>query len=417
MLLRFAATNHLSIRDRQELSLVSSSLSDRRDGLIECASSPSGTVLPAVLVYGANASGKSNLVDAIRAMREMVLFSHTTVGPEGGIPARQHFRLDRTSDATPSTYEIDLVVDGVRHHYGFEATKRAFVGEWLMDYPSGRARTLFEREGSDFRFGRALKGRNRLIADLTRANSLFLSAAAQQDHEQLSPVFAYFAGIEGVGGWSISGRFASELLAEEELDPRVLEFLGRADTGVVDYRQRVMELSETEKELMGRLSQLGVQTPPENVPLIELAHRGPQGDVYLELERESAGTRRLLVVLSQLFDALDSGMPLVVDELDVSLHTQASLALVELFCSTRTNPHGAQLIGTVHDTNLLDARVLRRDQIWFAEKSTEGATVIYPLSDIHTRKGDNLERGYLQERYGATPRRLKADSFARASGE
>ena len=274
---------------------------------------------------------------------------------------------------------------------------------------------LFEREGSDFRFGRALKGRNRLIADLTRANSLFLSAAAQQDHEQLSAVYAYIAGIGGVGGWSISGRFASELLGEKELDPRVVEFLGRADTGVVDYRQRVIELSDT--ELMGKLSQLGVQTPPEKVPLIELAHRGPQGDVYLELERESAGTRRLLVVLSQLFDALDSGMPLVVDELDVSLHTQASLALVELFCSPRTNPNGAQLIATVHDTNLLDAPILRRDQIWFAEKSTEGATVVYPLTDIRTRKGDNLERGYLQERYGATPRHLRADTFARASEE
>ncbi|MDE0006671.1 MAG: AAA family ATPase [Gammaproteobacteria bacterium] len=196
-----------------------------------------------------------------------------------------------------------------------------------------------------------------------------------------------------------------------------MEFLGRADTGVVDYRQRVIELSDTDKELMGKLSQLGVQTPPEKVPLIELAHRGPQGDVYLELERESAGTRRLLVVLSQLFDALDSGMPLVVDELDVSLHTQASLALVELFCSPRTNPNGAQLIATVHDTNLLDAPILRRDQIWFAEKSTEGATVVYPLTDIRTRKGDNLERGYLQERYGATPRHLRADTFARASEE
>lgn len=417
MLLRLAVTNHLSIRDRQELSLVSSSLSDPKDGLIACAPSPSGTVLPAVLLYGANASGKSNFVDAIRAMREMILFSHTTVGPEGGVPARQPFRLEPASDGMPSIFEIDLILDGIRHHYGFEATGRAFVGEWLMDYPSGRARMLFEREGSDFRFGRALKGRNRLIADLTRANSLFLSAAAQQDHEQLSPVFAYFAGIGGVPGWSISGRHASDLLAEEELDPRVVEFLNQADTGVVDYRQRVMDLSQTDKELMGKLSQLGVGTPPENMPLIELAHRGSQGDVYLELERESAGTRRLLIVLNQLFAALDSGMPLVVDELDGSLHTQASLALVGLFCSPRTNPLGAQLIATVHDTNLLSAPVLRRDQIWFAEKTAEGATVTYPLSDIRTRKGDNVERGYLQDRYGATPRHLRTDAFARALGE
>ena len=224
-------------------------------------------------------------------------------------------------------------------------------------------------------------------------------------------MFSYFLNINGVGGWTISASLTSDVLAEDELDQRTLDFLGEADTGVVDYRQVVEELTESSLELMSKLSALGVRTPPERRSRIQLAHRGSENDVYFELERESAGTRRLLLILTRLFESLDSGSALVVDELDLSLHTEASQALLSLFCSPSTNPAGAQLICTTHDTNLLEAPMLRRDQVWFAEKE-DGATRIYPLTDIRTRKGDNLERGYLQHRYGATPRGLRTTSSA-----
>ena len=413
MLLRFVVANHLSIRDRQELSLVASALSDTEDGLIDCASSPSGSVLPAIVIYGANASGKSNIVDAIHTMRQMVLGSHEAGKPAAGVAQRQHFRLDSASAASPSHFEMDFMLGDVRHHYGFEATDKEFVSEWLFDYPSGRRRTLFERNGGEFRFGRALKGRNRILADLTRENSLFLSAAAQNGHEKLTSVFSYFLKMNGVRGHTISGLLASNILTKEgELDQRVLDFLDEADTGVVDYRQVEKELSESTRELMSKFSALvDLPAPPERRSHIELAHRGSEKDVYFDLERESAGTRRLLLILTRLFESLDSGSPLVVDELDLSLHTAASQALLSLFCSPNTNPSGAQLIATIHDTNLLDAPMLRRDQVWFAEKE-DGATRTYPLTDIRTRKGDNLERGYLQHRFGATPRRLRPTSSA-----
>ena len=121
------------------------------------------------------------------------------------------------------------------------------------------------------------------------------------------------------------------------------------------------------------------------------------------MERESAGTRRLLIVLGLAYQALDGGLTLCVDELDASLHTQASEAVLQLFCSQESNPKGAQLIATTHDANLLKSSVLRRDQIWFTEKDSEGATHLYPLTDIRTRKGDDIRRGYLQGRYGAVP--------------
>lgn len=412
MLLRFAVTNHLSIRDRQELSLVASSLSDQGDGLIHSTLSPSGSVLPAVVVYGANASGKSNLVDALHTMREMILRSYSDEAPGGGVSARHHFRLDSASVSAPSCFEADFVLNGVRHHYGFEATDKAFVTEWLRDYPAGRPRNLFDRRGGEFQFGRSLKGRNRVIADLTRDNCLFLSAAAQNGHEKLTAVHSYFHAVDGVIGTGFSGRAASTI-PDKPLDDRVLKFLDKVATGVVGHRYVEVTLSENDRQLMSKLAELGVETPPERMSLLELAHRNADGDqVYFELERESAGTRRLVVLLVRVFAALDSGTPLVVDELDASLHTAAAQALLDLFCARETNPRGAQLIATVHDANLLDTPSLRRDQVWFAEKTRDGATRTYPLTDIRTRKGDNLRRGYLQRRYGAAPREVSASDLA-----
>lgn len=412
MLLRFAVSNHLSIRDRQELSLVASSLSDRTDGLIRTGLSAAGSVLPAVVIYGANASGKSNLVDALRTMREIVLRSYSDEAPDGGVSARRHFRLDNSSESAPSCFEADFVLEGVRHHYGFEATDKTIAAEWLQDYPAGRPRVLFERRGTEFAFGRSLRGRNRVIADLTRDNCLFLSAAAQNGHEKLTSVHGYFARIGGVIGTAFSGRHAATA-ANHGLDRRALKFLDDTDSGIVGHRVREVTASDSERELLSKLAELGVKTPAERMSLLELAHRSASGEeVYFEFERESAGTRRLVVVLAHVFAALDAGTLLVVDELDASLHTAASQALLGLFSTHETNPHGAQLIATVHDTNLLDTPALRRDQVWFAEKSRDGATRTYPLTDIRTRKGDNLRRGYLQRRYGAAPRQAVHSALA-----
>ena len=383
MLLRFGVSNHLSIRDLQELSFVASSLKDSSDGLIDCAAAPSGSVLPAVVIYGANASGKSNLVDAMAAMREMVLRSHTKGEPGGGVPCRP-FSLEGDYSQKPSRFEIDFVLDGVRHHYGFEASEKAFVSERLYVFPKSHRRTLFEREGGEFRFGRELSGLNNLIAKLTRPNSLYLSAAAQNDHKQLSRVFEYFRSVQGIRGISVPGEMASAQLPEEGPHRRVIDFLGEAGTGIVDFRRKL--------------------DVPRNEISIELAHRSRDGgNVYLELDRESAGTRRLLILLDRAFRALDEGALLCIDELDAGLHTQAAEEVLRLFCSPQTNSNGAQLLATTHDTNLMKSSVLRRDQLWFTQKDVWGATEIYPLTDIRTRQGDNLAKGYLQGRYGATP--------------
>ena len=380
MLLRFSVSNHRSIRDQQELLFSASGPEDRSNGLIPCSAAPGGAVLPLAVIYGANASGKSNLLEALRFMRSMVLDSHNKGEPGGGVPVRS-FKLDSASRHSPSRFEIDFVVDGVRHHYGFEASEKAFEQEWLYVFPGVRPQLWFERTGDEFRFGRELKGRNRVIEALTRPNSLFVSAGAQNDHAQLSRVFGYFQSIGGgVQASATTGATMSDLLPTgDDLDRRVVDFLHEISTGVVDHRENRKELPAEVREFKGQLAAfirdtlgsdaVGSDTDDDQFVTIELGHRAHGGDViYFELEAESAGTRRLLVVLSSAFAALDAGTLLCVDEINASLHTQASEAVIRLFGSRKHNPNGAQLIATTHDTNLLASPLLRKDGLFSSVK-------------------------------------------------
>lgn len=384
MLLRFGVGNYLSFCDRQELSFATSSLKDRRDGLIACEAVPNGSVVPAAVIYGANASGKTNFVKALWAMRQMILRSHSPGEPGKGIP-RHAFRLEPDCLKAPSRFDIDFVVEEVRYHYGFELTDDAVTAEWLYAFPKSYRRTMFERSGNKLDFGRWLRGRNKSIARLTKPNGLFFSTAVQNGHDQLSKLYDFFQSMVFVRSRSVFDSEVCLRLAEDGLDRRVTSFLDSMNTGVVGYRKREEEI-------------------PDEFPFIELAHRIEHGEsVYFDLGLESAGTRRLLIVLGQAYRALDRGSVLCVDELDASLHTYASEAVLKLFCTSQENYGGAQLVATTHDTHLMKSASLRRDQFWFAEKTHKGATEIYPLTDIRTRKGDNLELGYLQGRYGALP--------------
>ena len=419
MLLRFRFANHLSIHHMQGLSFVASSLKDRDDGLIDCDAAPSGSVVPAIVLYGPNASGKTNLVDAIQFMRSAVLYSHSRGDVKGGF-SRRHFKLDPHAAGEATHCEVDFVLDDVRHHYGFKATGEAIESEWLYCFPSSYRRRLFEREGDQFSFGRDLRGQNTVISNLTRANSLFVSAAVQNGHEYLSKVVAFFDSIQVVRNVDVPGLAAIARINEEEgIDDRVIDFLQHAGTGVVSYERREVEIPEMERSitrevfaLFQRLTDTNDELPDpgETKVVFELSHHAADGElVSLDLDRESAGTRRLLVILAEAFKAIDKGTLLVIDEFDASLHTQVCEAVLAVFCDRARNPRGAQLLATTHDTNLMNRsmkqpdRLLRRDQLLFVDKNRAGASELYPLTDFRTRKDDNFERGYLEGRYGAVP--------------
>lgn len=419
MIISFEVENFRSINDRQEVSFVASSLKDCEDGIIETSAFPNRRLLPALLFYGSNAAGKSNLVKAFNAMVKTVLFSQSRGLPQIRIPTREPFLLDKSAKDRPTVFEVNFIVDNIRFNYGFSVFDTAVDEEWLYSYPLGAPRKLFERKGMEFSFGRNLRGRNTTISELTRNNSLFLSAAAQNNHELLSDVFNFFDSIQIETSLDTSDIIAGARIKNEHnmvIDHDVIDFLGEIKTGITGYRTKDIEISEKSRELTRKLG-LAVhsvmkeidktfQPPEENdvEKVIELEHQGQFGDkAYFALNLESAGTLRLLSALPKVLGVLKRGGIVVVDELDLSLHTQAAEKLLRLFCNKESNPKGAQIFATTHDTNLLESPCLRRDQVWFVSKDDTGATEIYPLTDIQTRPTDNIEKGYLQGRFGATP--------------
>ena len=425
MLLRFAVSNYGSIYERQELSMVASSLRDNTDSLISWPSTSNQSVhsslLPVAVILGPNASGKSQFVDAIMFLRSLVLYSQSRGDFETTIP-RNPFRLAPGSSKEPSVFVIEFLVKGVHHEYGCALLDKRVDAEWLYRFPSRRKQMLFERNDSDFRFGRSLRGPNKRIADLIRPNSLFLSAAGQNNHEELKPVLRFFTAMAGVRSLSPPPSLVTTTLhALDKVDERILHFLKQIDTGIIDYQQKTRTKSKEELDFERRL--LAVAASHFNIDpaaqsrleedediYIELVHAGKDNyHAVFDIDEESAGTTRLLFILPRLFEALDTGAAFILDELDVSIHTFVCELILDLFSSPDTNPNRAQLITTTHNTELLQSETLRRDQFWLADKDPEGATHLFSLAEYRLRKDDNRKRGYLEGRFGAIPyaRRVK----------
>lgn len=418
MLVQFRIENHRSIRDEQTLSLVAAG--DRTDGRLILAERLGESLLPAVALYGANASGKTNVLHALAFMCNAVLDSHRRWEPGTATP-REGFALsDRGVKA--SLFEVDIVVDTVRYRYGFVLGSGGVHEEWLMAWPNGRKQTWFEREGETIKFGKNFNGENETIQRITRANSLFLSAAAQNNHTQALQVYQWFADVgfefrrsphqdlSALQAAEIATLFSNwrqaELFGDDDDDTRrhhresIVRLLKAADLGIQDIKLRANAKGDYRMRP-------GYDPGPVRRELSFLHQAGDGSGVWLPLEAESSGTVTLLNMAVRIVDILARGALLCVDELEASLHPMLALELLRLFQDRAHNPLGAQLVFTTHDSNLLGNVLgdppLRRDQIWFTEKDADGATHLYPLTDFHPRKEENLERGYLQGRYGAIP--------------
>jgi hypothetical protein len=411
MLVQFRVENHRSLRGEQVLSMVASA-ADGEDPRLIRSGAIDHALLPAVALYGANASGKSNVLHALAFMRSAVLYSHRQWDPAGGTP-HEPFALSGSQSAS-SLFEADIVVGSVRYRYGFVLSAERVEEEWLHAWPKGRKQAWFEREGDHFEFNKSLRGENDTIRGLTRPNSLFLSAAAQNNHAGLVPVFDWFApshfklrrsARSAIPVGALGDIFSPQLSLFVDLkDARtqdreaIVGLLRAADIGILDLRV----ISPTREH--------GVARRPTSAKPSELffQHRTEDGkEAWLPAEAESAGTMTLLQIAARLVGVLRKGGLLCIDELEASLHPALALAIVRLFNAPEHNPKGAQLVFTTHDTNLignvLGEPPLRRDQIWFTEKDHGGATKLYPLTEFHPRKEENLERGYLQGRYNAIP--------------
>ncbi|MBT9561264.1 MAG: ATP-binding protein [Myxococcales bacterium] len=415
MLIEFRVENHRSLKTEQVFTFEEARAGGEDDRPRKVAGHEH-RILTVAAVYGANASGKSNLLDALTFMQDAVVRSHRMWEPESGVP-RDPFAWN-TEPTAPSSYIASFIADEIRFEYGFRANDERFLEEWLYAYPHGRKQVWFERDEQSFKFGDSLRGENRLVEQVTRPNALFLSVAAQHKIVQIEPVYHLFRSIGSFNIRRSSARWPYEPRLEYWLS-RVLivpnepvqgslfgdtpnwragelrRLLTSADVGIVDIK------------LIPDPSTEGDRSAGRARGRVMLQHKTSRPDSWLPLEQESQGTLSLLRMAPTLVEAMRHGGLVVVDELEASLHPLLALNLVKQFNSPSTNPNNAQLLFATHDTNLLGTVLgepaLRRDQVWLSEKDAEGATQVYPLSDFKPRKEENLERGYLQGRYGAIP--------------
>lgn len=403
MLIRFRLKNHRSFKDEQELSLVASDVRDAGFGFLE-SPAIAEKLLPVAGIYGANASGKSNLHSAIGTAAGFVERSHNVLRPSERIPIDPFALIPKPSDR--SEFEFEFIEQDVRYCYGFELSTKQVEEEWLYAWPRGRIQTWFERTRNKFSFGKHLTGEREVIRTLTRPNSLFVSVGAQNNHPQLSLVHRWVDRVipSPDASFSLHDRllrqFSSSFESDERMRrlldeerPSLLRLLRSADLGIDEFRFQGVE---------------GVRTGRAE-SLLEFRHRGSKGaGGWLPLDEESDGTRMILDHALVLIPVLRTGGVVIIDELERHLHPSLAIELIRMFQDPRVNVGRAQLIFTTHDTNLIgrvheDSPILRRDQVWFTEKDESGASALYPLTDFHPRKEENLERGYLQGRYGAVP--------------
>ena len=406
MLLRFSVANFRSFWREQQLSMIASSLKDDPTGLTEAPALRGEKLLPLAVIYGANASGKSNLLKALGFMLRTIWGSHKPGGPDTKIE-RNRFALDPNGDTEPSRFCIEFLSEGVRYEYGFEAFEDRFKSEWLHWWPSGVRSILFKRDRQEFNFGRSLNGRNLSLAKLTRPNSLFFSAAIQNNHPQLTKIDAFFSAFSSSSNvLPLFHRLHD--FTDVGLGPRMVSFLESIATGIssfqIDKRPSESEIALMQTAKNFSMSDEWFDRGEAFLPRLRFGHRGSHGDIsFIDLKDESDGTQWLADKLGPILRVLDRGGVIAIDEFGANIHTLAAEAILGLFASKETNPKGAQLIVATHDTNLLGSSHIRRDQVWFTEKNAGGATMLTPLTDIRTRKGDEIEKGYLQGRYGAVP--------------
>jgi AAA15 family ATPase/GTPase len=399
--------------------MIAGSLKDHADTLVHNEAIPE-SILPAAALYGANASGKTNVLLALQFMARAVEFSHARWQPGAKI-RREPFASAEQQDRA-SEFMVDFVMGGFRYQYGFSVSDTAVLEEWLHAYPKGKRQVWFRRRaGKPMSFSEKMAGENRTIEGLMRPNSLFLSTAAQNNHAALSPVYEWFSqSLKFVLGRRSEWKDSSaDLCADSEHRDSIVNMISFADLGITDLKVSEEVIPEAAKRFISALetvikSELKTALPDaelkfaladtnESRKQIRLLHRLGDNIVPFLPNQESDGTIAYLTLLGPIISALQTGGMVCVDELDASLHPLLAIHLIQLFGDKSLNPKGAQLIFNTHDTNLLSSGILRRDQIWFAEKKQDGSSQIYPLTDFKPRKEENLANGYLQGRYGAIP--------------
>lgn len=423
-MLSFRFANHRSFRDEQQLNLLPVyDVEGQPD-----AETPFEAV-PVVGIFGANASGKSNIISAFSYLSRMVGISDRISEPGPGFrPRREPFRLDPEMAGQPSTYAVDVLIHGVRHTYGFAIDEREITEEWLYAYPLRRKRVVFKRTKQHFEWGEeSQRSSIRRLEEIIAPTALFLSVSARFDAQgsptrvrdettvSLHEAFSWiYRGISRIRSTTASRRNYAQWLTTPGRGPAVVELLRAADIGLEGVSVRM----PANDDLGNETGRQRILRPGQRGDEVQFLHRGFEGNVPFDLADESSGTLRLFELTARALPILEDGGLFLVDEIDASLHPLLTATLIRLFQSPGANKSRAQLVFTTHDATLLGSidgeDVLLRDEVWFTSKREDGSSELFSLAEFKPRRqGENREKRYLNGSYGAIPD-LSMSMFERA---
>ncbi|OHD33021.1 MAG: hypothetical protein A2086_16445 [Spirochaetes bacterium GWD1_27_9] len=415
MLINFTVGNYLSFKDKVSLNMNASSIKEREEENIIIYEKYK--LLKSAAIYGANASGKSNLLKALGFMRWLVINSskETTINEEIDI---YPFKLSTETENKPSFFEIIFLLNDKTYRYGFEIDRKEVKAEWLYQTETTKEKLLFIRNKDIIEVKKHFKeGKN--LEEKTRNNALFLSVAANFNGFISLDIINWFTNFKVISGLKDDNYsiITMEMLDNEDTKKKIYDFIKNADLGIMDISLSKEKFSEKilpkgmPDDLFKSLSE---KFKDEEFVNINTYHQkfNEKNEVIetisFLLDEESSGTNKYFNLSGLIVKSLLKGSILAIDEIDAKLHPLLTKAIIELFNSSKTNKNNAQLIFVTHDTNLLTSSLLRRDQIWFTEKNRYEATDLYSLveykiEDKKVRNDASYQRDYISGKYGAIP--------------
>jgi len=417
MLVEFTVDNFKSIKDAVKFSMITSSKDEGN-----CFKNRNYNLLRSAIVYGANASGKSNFLRAMAFMSRFVLNRYKILQSTDSLP-HVPFKLSTETENDSSKFEIVFFIDETKYRYGFELDNEKIYAEWLYADEKGKEAKLFVRDVDEAEYVNPNKFKEGYIFFDKKthkikvgANQLFIWKCDQDDGEISKRILQWFNQFNMIDGMDHQGyiNYTMKKMENEDFKAQIVKLVKTADIGIDDLMVEEEDIPVEVIESLPLPDDIKTEMLSEGgVKSISLQtiHKKYDKDgevvdkVVFELEKEeSKGTRKFFAMSAPILDTLRNGKVLIIDELDASLHPVLTQHLIKLFHDERINTKKAQLIFATHDTNLLNRHIFRRDQIWMTEKNQYGATDLYSLAQFkNVRKKEDFEKQYIQGKYGAIP--------------
>jgi len=403
MVLEIRMSNFFSIKDEIVLDFRAANIKSANARALEknLFEINKTQVLKTIAIYGANASGKSNIIKAIRFCHAMVFESH--LHNQDVLFNFQPFKFDGNSKK-PSTYFIRFISNNIEYEYSFTLTREKIITESLYFYPRGRIKEIFMRDErlgktkkEKYRFGDVLK-RPMDVAENTSEKTLYISRASQMDRDIGKEIFNYFHSqfiLDYIG----FGASSIETLSNENKQ-QLVDAIKIADSDILDVKIKVLKKAGKQYKADAKALTLSVEDIVQDYLQIKTYHKASPSIPFDFLTEESQGTIKLFFIMLTILDVVKNNKTLLIDEIEDSLHPK----IIEYLFNVFNAGSKAQLLCTTHNTLFLDLKNIRKDQIFFANKNPDGSTDLYSLYDYSDfRDTMNLEKAYLQGRFDAIP--------------